>query len=100
MSSSEKGLTSSDECTPVPRGKYANASNNAMPCPIGQYQDEEGKTSCKLCTAGRYNDNDGQTSCDTLCDVGKYSLQGASFCTDCPLGMIAEQGASKCDFEP
>ena len=51
-SSNNTGLTSGDDCTPVPAGKFSNASGNAEHCDKGWYQDEAGKTFCKLCAAG------------------------------------------------
>ena len=89
--SNQTGLSSGDDCTPVPHGKYASASGSGVDCPIGQYQDEPGQTSCKLCSSGYYNDKEGQISCDTPCEAGKYSLTGASFCQQCPAGRYSNQ---------
>eukprot|EP00948_MAST-09A_sp_MAST-9A-sp1_P001695 g1695.t1 len=85
-SSQQIGLNSSDACTPVPAGKYANAAGNATECQPGQYQDNVGKTFCKLCPAGRYNNKKGQTSCDLKCPIGTYSGEGSIRCQNCPGG--------------
>eukprot|EP00948_MAST-09A_sp_MAST-9A-sp1_P001445 g1445.t1 len=90
-SSKQIGLNSSDYCTPVSAGKYANATGNAKDCQAGQYQDEEGQTFCKLCPAGYYNGQHGQSECTTPCPAGKYSLEGASFCQNCPAGRSSNQ---------
>lgn len=65
---------SSDACTPVPAGKYANSNRQISHCPPGQYQDEEGQTSCKLCQAGKYQNENGKSFC-TKCSAGEYALQ-------------------------
>ena len=98
-SSNQTGLTSGDACAPVPIGKYASAQGIAIDCPSGKYQDVNGSTYCKLCKSGRYNNQIGQTSCNHLCNAGKYSLEGASYCIECSLGTNSQVGASKCEFD-
>ena len=37
--SNQTGLKSSEDCVPVPAGKYADVNGNAVDCVKGQYQD-------------------------------------------------------------
>ena len=33
---------------------FTNALHNCVACPVGQYQDDKGKTECKDCSKDRY----------------------------------------------
>ena len=69
-------------------------------CPIHQYQDENGQTSCKDCTAGHYRDtnNDGVATLETSYATGSYGSGSAgsyavqsvtnatAACKPCPAG--------------
>ena len=102
--SNKSGLKSNDDCTPTSIGKYGDVNGNIIECPIGQYQNEIGATSCKLCEAGNYNNRTGQSSCNTKCEAGKYSLDGASFCQICPGGRISTKigssSSNNCNLVP
>jgi hypothetical protein len=56
-------------------------------CMAGTYQDETGKSSCKICAAGTATGYvDGSTFCPP-CAAGKYaSSEGAAVCQDCEEG--------------
>lgn len=89
-------------CRKCPQGKFnSRAGSNCLPCPIGHYQDEEGKTSCKICENSKYQFLTGSKSCldcplgsenlkdnnlqCQLCSAGKYS-DDSSGCKTCPAG--------------
>jgi hypothetical protein len=53
---------------------------------VGYVAPRSGMTSCKICPMGtRTNFLVAGTNC-TACESGRYSDDGASYCTDCPLG--------------
>ena len=61
-----------------------------LPCAVGTYNDERGRTECKACPAGRFATEEGSTACDP-CPVGGYCAAiGASSVrqtfTACPNG--------------
>ena len=56
-------------------------------CPPGKYQDQEGKTSCKICPAGKSTNLPGrklQSNC-TLCPAGTFKGLTDDKCEKCPL---------------
>ena len=42
-----------------------------LPCPIGSYTDDVGRSSCTLCLAGKNQSSTGSTSC-SACVLGTY----------------------------
>ncbi len=67
-------------------GHYCTGDNEEKPCPVGQYQDETGKSSCKPCEAGKYQDETGKTSCK-CCPAGQFQNEtGKSSCKLCGYG--------------
>lgn len=96
-----------------PRG-----SSEPQPCPIGTYQDEVGKPTCKLCGVGTFGiavrGTDSKTACAPCpastfndvpgiqdvsecknCKIGKTSKEGSSFCSQCQAGEFLSQN-KKC----
>lgn len=100
-----------------PKGHYCETGSKApIPCPIGQYQDEYGKASCKSCKVGRYCDRIGIEDPDIYeCDPGHLctggattrapvtSAEGGHLCSPghyCPLGTPAEVQCDPGTYEP
>ncbi len=56
-----------------PKGSYCPAgSSMPLKCPIGTYQDEEGKGDCKGCPQGNYCPLSNQANSGVLCPQGYY----------------------------
>jgi hypothetical protein len=65
-------------------------------CPVGKYQNEYGKDSCKVCEAGKYNNHVGSGRCES-CAPGKYNEQvGGTACKDCADGKYSTPGRKMC----
>ncbi len=86
------------QCTDCPAGKYGTGGSTAATCtgacPLGQYQDQTGQTSCKICGAGSITGKTGTgaTSC-TLCTTNNtYSAtSNLATCTQCADGEYQDQ---------
>ena len=90
-------LTLTAKWTACAKGSYCPGNNTSNLCSAGQYQDEEGKTSCKNCPAGQYQDQEGQTSCKN-CVKASYSTEGQEKCTACQSGKTTSgAGSSSCN---
>ena len=96
-------------------GKWLYASF-CVPCPAGQYNDEEGKINCKPCDSYSYQPATGATSCMKCppgtskngswavgstscvpCEDGKYADQeGQIFCQTCPSGTTSNADHTGC----
>ena len=80
---------------------YYYADRECIPCQAGWFQEEQ-KDSCTPCPMGQYAEEAGSTSC-RACDKGTYSIlqQGASQCTVCSPGhytnMTGQTTCSACD---
>ncbi|GMH49502.1 hypothetical protein TrVE_jg9591 [Triparma verrucosa] len=77
------------ECDECERGKFslANAATCSN-CPTGRYGGTAGLgsvSSCTPCPAGQMQPASGQEECQP-CQVGKYSIGVAVWCTDCAAG--------------
>ena len=107
-------------CTICPGGKYSGAlassctncgigtygqSGVCSVCQAGKFQNEQGKSSCKLCPQGSYRTATGGSSSSscTSCTAGKYNgNQGSTsnVCTNCPAGTISAARAPGCSSCP
>ncbi len=70
-------------CQKCPKGSMANSAISAtgcIQCPLGTYQDETGKTSCKSCSgSNQYQDGIGQSICKT-CGVNSIPNSNHTGC--------------------
>ncbi len=107
-------------CTICPGGKYSGAlassctncaagtygqSGVCSVCQAGKFQNEQGKSSCKLCPQGSYRTTTGGSSSSscTSCTAGKYNgNQGSTsnVCANCPAGTISAARSSGCSNCP
>jgi len=75
------------ECLPCPSGS-AFANNSCSLCPIGSYQDEQGKSVCKSCPEHTHTGVSGaravNESCLATCGNGMFSASGMIPCQLCP----------------
>ncbi|CAH1240004.1 SVEP1 [Branchiostoma lanceolatum] len=90
-------------CVSCPVGtSYTDVSGEATcdVCPVGSYQDEEGKTECIQCEPGFFtagNNSKNATNCRSQCQPGTYSETGLETCMFCPKGTYQnQQGATEC----
>ena len=81
---------------PCTKGHFCK-NNDSNPCDEGQYQNETGKSSCKVCPAGTYADVKGSTVC-SKCSTGTYQDgTGKTVCKECPAGQYQdEEGKTSC----
>ena len=91
-------------CTNCEIGRYGQ-SGVCSSCQAGKYQNEQGKSLCKLCPQGSYLTTTGADSSDdcTSCTAGKYNAnQGSTsnVCTNCPAGTISAARAPGCSNCP
>jgi len=108
-------------CTICPGGKYSGAlassctncaagtygqSGFCHHCQAGKFQNEQGKSSCKLCPQGSYLTSTGADNSNdcTSCTAGKYNGNtgqiAESACTNCPAGTISAARSSGCSNCP
>eukprot|EP01022_Parablepharisma_sp_SALTPOND_P023128 TRINITY_DN47_c0_g6_i1.p1 TRINITY_DN47_c0_g6~~TRINITY_DN47_c0_g6_i1.p1 ORF type:complete len:4331 (-),score=484.04 TRINITY_DN47_c0_g6_i1:2741-15733(-) len=100
-----------------PPGYYCPAASKApVPCEVGTYQNEYGKTSCKDCPVGRYCDVTGISDpSGNLCAAGHYCqgkattktptsvTEGGKLCSEgkyCPAGTLVEVPCGAGTYEP
>jgi len=84
-------------------GKFSNnGSSTCTNCPGGYYSDVANSPSCTYCDRGMYNDDRGDdvakhNSVDdcNVCEPGKISRLGDTYCFNCPLGWAASTTADK-----
>ena len=81
--SSGYGIKNSS-CEICPKGYYSDGLMECVPCEVGKYQNEQGKSTCKNCEAGKYQDEEGKDSCK-IPPNGTYQDQsGQSTTIPCP----------------
>jgi len=86
-----------ERCVKCPTGNTANGSvlviDRCIPCKPGEYQDEEGQSSCKQCSPGKFQPTRGQAECED-CALGGYcnssNVCGGGF-TSCPQGTFNDR---------
>ncbi|MBL7796806.1 MAG: DUF1573 domain-containing protein, partial [Saprospiraceae bacterium] len=89
-------------CQICPTGSYCpDGLAGPILCPMGQYMDVEGASSCIPCDMGYFSNTTGATSCDP-CPLGMFNnLTGQSACQECPLGTFNNAtGQSACQECP
>lgn len=87
-------LAGSSHCSLCPVGKFGNSAgltsaNCSGSCQIGFYGSEAGLTisSCSgSCSAGYFCESAATSPISQACALGKYSLGGTNYCSDCPVG--------------
>lgn len=89
---------SSNTCQYCPAGYYSYGASECTKCPIGQFQDLNGKSSCKVCEGQvKENAQEGATTSDvcTGCPPGFYleKLDASERCFDCPSGRYSDGGS-------
>ena len=85
------GITKEGGCEICNKGYYSDKT--CKPCPTGQYQNQEAKTSCINCPAGKYQDEEGQSLCKNSPSGSYVNSQGATNYTPCPTGQYQNQEA-------
>ena len=94
MSFLDSGATGKEYCRRCPKGKFnPRAGSNCIPCPPGQYADDQGLESCKVCAKGKYAYGAGSSHCD-LCPPGQYvnfNEEGNSMCNLCQAGKYQDE---------
>ncbi|XP_046377612.2 uncharacterized protein LOC124149848 isoform X2 [Haliotis rufescens] len=89
------GYFNKDSCVPCPAGSYHNSTRDeCMACGYGQYQSQEGQTSCTGCPEGKTTitlANVDVSSCKEMCGPGTYSTNGVVPCFKCPLRSYQHQ---------
>jgi hypothetical protein len=90
------------ECVECVAGKYqeATASFVCKSCPPGKHQPRASQSACDSCKAGQFEAGPGSATTCNACARGRFGLEGASFCTDCPAGKwtntTSEDACSAC----
>ena len=80
-------------CVAAPAGYHVpdDGAFEAVPCPVGTYQDQAGQTSCIDAPAGSFVASTGATQA-TLCPVGYYQDgQGAALCKEAQRGQFVDR---------
>jgi len=72
-------------CKTCNAGHYTPDTTRCIQCPPGEYQNQEGQTSCISCPSDEYQDQYGQSSCKT-CPEGNY-MPDRTQCKPCPAGQ-------------
>jgi hypothetical protein len=68
--------------------------DDSLPCPAGEYNNQNGLASCLKCTAGSVQPSTGSTACNN-CTAGTYiSATGATQCLPSPIGTYANVNGS------
>ncbi|CAN8006560.1 unnamed protein product, partial [Ixodes hexagonus] len=93
------------ECTICPNGTFHDMARDVCaPCPMGTYQDDDGRTSCKLCPNGTSTEAPKSKSlddCQPPCSEGTYSGTGLGPCVACPQGTYQNKTQQTfCQFCP
>ncbi|GIQ81354.1 hypothetical protein KIPB_002301, partial [Kipferlia bialata] len=90
--STSSGLSSQDQCTLCPAGKYCprgQSDLSSFDCPTGYYCPEGTYSYATFpCPAGTYRDTTGAESSDecSTCTIGHYCPIGSTTATECPAG--------------
>ena len=83
--------------SPCRMGSFLNHSGVCEQCPLGFYQDEDGKSDCKICPAGEVSNKVGSVSCKQ-CRPGSYSVSdGQTHCKLCPENSYSSMVGSSYD---
>ncbi|XP_070544275.1 uncharacterized protein [Ptychodera flava] len=94
-----KGVISNTKCLEMCAAGQYNVNNVCTSCPVGMYQDQEGKFNCKACPNGKSTESVGAVSlsdCKEVClEAGKY-LGLSGLCELCPRGTYGIEGESGC----
>lgn len=92
------------KCVACSIGSYHDTVEDVcLPCPIGTFQNQEGKTECQQCP----DHNDPQEpkktgsksifDCKAACPVGHWSIDGFSPCDPCEIGSYQpDRGRIQC----
>ncbi|XP_048248760.1 uncharacterized protein LOC124126022 isoform X2 [Haliotis rufescens] len=79
-------------CEPCPAGTRHNTATDAcQDCDIGQYQDQTGKTSCKVCLGVRSTDTTRSTNisdCVSKCKLDEGYCKNSGVCRDGTDGLV------------
>ena len=92
-----EGSSTTDECLPCPRGKYATVgAKTCEDCPAGTYSSEDGQE-CTKCAEGKSTGGlTGLSKC-LSCRAGSYQAgQGAAQCEECAVNFYSETNATEC----
>ncbi|CAD5118429.1 DgyrCDS7137 [Dimorphilus gyrociliatus] len=91
-------------CVKCDKGTYFNeTSNDCLPCPAGQYQDEFGRSECKKCGDDEWTPSEGsltQSDCKPACKTyGMISATKVGPCVECAANsyMIDSSNCQPCD---
>ncbi|BFZ02934.1 hypothetical protein BsWGS_05974 [Bradybaena similaris] len=94
FTTASEGSINSSQCYELcPQGNYLNGTNDCVPCPVGQYQNESDQTSCKSCEAVLgYNTSTVSTQmtdesdCLLICSEGFHLNITTRSCVPCSIG--------------
>ena len=87
--------TGATKCLHCGPGTYSEAgAKSCTECAEGTFQPSKTQQECLACPAGFYCGEEGLPSTSGLCSPGKYSLSGASMCTDCSAGFYNVEAKS------
>lgn len=93
-------LDSVDGCTTCGLGSFSLAGSSVCStCSAGSFSDVSDASACQKCGAGKFLAGTGATGGGQclLCDVGSFSGEGSSVCTDCGPGTFTNtQGLGAC----
>jgi hypothetical protein len=79
-------------CLPCPKGTYKNGTDGLCEmCPLGQYTDTDGSTSCKTCGIGQGGSRINFNGVESIVEIG------ASGCQDCPHGSYNNKTLGVCE---
>jgi len=91
-----EGATKNTDCKACPQGTYVVESKwHCLPCPVGYYCEKAIQIPCPM---GFWQNETGKSQCKA-CENGTYSQSNASFCPVCPVGFFCNQevGMRMCD---
>ena len=94
----EGGLHTITACTRCPAGTRQSGldrtrADGCVPCGLGRYTEEAGRTECAFCQAGTYQSNEGGTECIS-CVAGEYSKFTYQACERCTPGTFSSASKS------
>eukprot|EP00941_MAST-03F_sp_MAST-3F-sp1_P001240 g1240.t1 len=104
------GSVSQSNCTQCPSGKYSISEiidgalfdrTGCQDCPLGQYQDENAKSKCKICPNGSGSNVSGSTSITSCIACGEGYYSSDMGCIACSAGTYNnERGQTICKVCP
>ena len=77
-------------------GRFWNGAD-CQDCEIGQYQIQDGQTSCVKCEAGKFSDAGTQQTSDICkpCQAGTYqTITAQTSCIECEAGKFSDAGTA------